>query len=409
MQKEEIRLESEKQFLAILGSHNELIDFIQIKPRYLKYRNNQLILSAMIECYKKDKVFNIIKALEYDKNFPLAYYSELFGTQLITSNYQKQFFVLETQIFNFYKEDIIFNLNENLKNGNIDYSKFISKINELQDIQINNNISELTEDEIRNNISEDKVLLNIKKFDKLNNVLKLVQGDFLVIGATTGMGKSGLLLNFMNGLMDEYQCIYFNMEMSKSTIYKRMISIRSDVPINYINNPSEYQDKLIKRAIDEIEKNKVIVEHNATNINSIKSLIKKVKNKNKHTIIFIDHLGLTKCDDKKSLYEQATEVSKQLRQICLTYDCTVIAASQLNRSAYNSEEISLSMLKDSGELENSASKVILLYRDKTNSKDTPIIPMYLDIAKNRDGQVGIIQVEYDRPKQIFKEKGDFNS
>ena len=88
------------------------------------------------------------------------------------------------------------------------------------------------------------------------------------------------------------------------------------------------------------------------------------KNEKKHTIVFIDHLGLTRIESMKSLYEQTTEVAKELRQICLEYDCTIIGASQLNRGAYNSEEITLSMLKDSGELENSASKVILLYKQE---------------------------------------------
>ena len=32
----------------------------------------------------------------------------------------------------------------------------------------------------------------------INKILRLVQGDFLMIGASTGVGKSGLLLNFMN-------------------------------------------------------------------------------------------------------------------------------------------------------------------------------------------------------------------
>ena len=93
-----------------------------------------------------------------------------------------------------------------------------------------------------------------------------MQGDFLIVGATTGAGKSGFLLNLMNSLMGDYQCIYFNMEMSKSTIYKRLISIKSEVPINYINNPTEYQKQLIEKSIKEIEKNKVIVEHKANDI-----------------------------------------------------------------------------------------------------------------------------------------------
>ena len=76
---------------------------------------------------------------------------------------------------------------------------------------------------------------------------------------------------------------------------------------------------------------------------------------------------------------------------------------QLNRAAY-SNDVSLSMLKDSGELENSASKVALLYRvNKGIDEDETNTQMDLEIAKNRDGLTGIIRLSYDKTKQIFKE------
>lgn len=62
------------------------------------------------------------------------------------------------------------------------------------------------------------------------------------------------------------------------------------------------------------------------------------------------------------------------------------------------------MLKDSGELENSASKVILLYRDKDSNGDEKVVDMNIEIAKNRDGICGIVKMVYDKTKQIFKEK-----
>ena len=134
----------------------------------------------------------------------------------------------------------------------------------------------------------------------------------------------------------------------------------------------------------------------------------KHKEKNRHTILFIDHLGLTRADNTKSLYEQATEVAKQLRQMCLEYDCTIVSASQLNRGAYMSERPTLSQLKDSGELENSASKVILLYRDEKDKEGkSEVSDMRIDIVKNRDGVTGYVEMEYDKPKQIFKEKDKF--
>ena len=56
--------------------------------------------------------------------------------------------------------------------------------------------------------------------------------------------------------------------------------------------------------IKEITNNHIIVEHKATSLTEIKSIITKNKDKNKHTIIFIDHIGLIKNMNKNSIYEQ---------------------------------------------------------------------------------------------------------
>ena len=173
----------------------------------------------------------------------------------------------------------------------------------------------------------------------------------------------------------------------------------------YDNPQTEHQKGIIDNAYKIIEKSKIIIEHQANDINSIKKVLAKNKNINKHTILFLDHIGLIKANSSKTLYENSTEVAKELRQMCLEYDCTIISASQLNRSAY-SNELSISMLKDSGEIENSSSKTMLIKRFKD---DQPITEIDLEVAKNRDGLTGIIIMKYDKTKQIFKEKENFNN
>ena len=405
---EENRLEIEREFMALVLNKNEVIDLLQIKPKILYDRKNVKILDYAVECYKLHGAVLPMSILELHKDFDVDYFVELLNNEMWYPNaWKQQLEIAQESILKFYKEDVIKNLNEKLKQGIIKYDYFMASMKKIDEIQLLENATELSKKEILESINEEKARINLNRFEKLNNVLKLVQGDFLIIGATTGAGKSGLMINLMADLMNTYQCIYFNMEMSKSTIYKRIVSVNANIKVSAVDKPkTDYQAGIINQALEKIENAKMIIEHKASDMTAIKSTIAKMKDKERHTVVFIDHLGLVKIDGAKSLYEQATEVAKELRQICLEYDCTIISASQLNRSAYdNNAKISLSMLKDSGELENSASKVLLLYKDKDSKKEDIKQNMIFDIAKNRDGYTGIVEAVYDKEKQIFKERG----
>ena len=399
------RQQIEDEFMALVLNKNEVIDLLQIKPKYLKDIRNQKLLSYAIECYNEYGIINPVKIYEKHNDVDFNYYTEIeTKTMWFKDNWKKQLDLSQQSILKYFKEDVIKSLNQKLKENIISYDYFMEKMKEIDNVQLLEDSIVLTRKEILDSINEEKAKINLNKFPKLNNTLKLVQGDFLIIGATTGAGKSGLMINFMADLMNTFQCIYFNMEMSKSTIYKRIISVNANMKVNDVEHPQTYeQQAIISKALDKIEQAELIIEHKASDMTTIKSTIAKMKNKDKHTIVFIDHLGLVKIDGAKSLYEQATEVAKELRQICLEYDCTIISASQLNRGAYNSEEITLSMLKDSGELENSASKVMLLYKNKEAKKEDLMQKMVFDVAKNRDGYTGTIDAIYDKEKQIFKE------
>lgn len=402
------RLQIEREFMALVLNKNEVIDLLQIKPKSLYDKRNAKMLAYAIECYKLHGAVLPMSILELHKDFDADYFVELLNDEMWYPNcWKQQLEIAQESILKFFKEDVIKGLNEKLKQGIIKYDYFMASMKKIDEMQLLENATELSKKEILESINEEKARINLNKFEKLNNILKLVQGDFLIIGATTGAGKSGLMINLMADLMNTYQCIYFNMEMSKSTIYKRIVSVNANIKVSAVDKPqTEYQNRLINETLDKIEKAKMIIEHKANDMTSIKSTIAKMKDKERHTVVFIDHLGLVKIDGAKSLYEQATEVAKELRQICLEYDCTIISASQLNRSAYdNNAKISLSMLKDSGELENSASKVVLLYKDKDSKKEDLNQNMILDIAKNRDGYTGIVEAVYDKEKQIFKERG----
>lgn len=400
------REEIENEFIALILHKPEILDLLQITPKMLKFKKNKIILQCAIDCYKKFKYIDLTQMIQVYPKLDIDYFVELFcDTMWYPNTWKEQFDTAQHSILQFYKDDVVNFLNDEFKNKKIDSTSYFEKIKKIDELQLDSDTNELTKNEIINCINEEKARINLNKYEKLNNTLRLVQGDFLIIGATTGAGKSGLMLNLMSDLMNTYQCIYFNMEMSKSTIYKRIVSINANLRISDVEHPrTEYQKQLIENAMNKIENAKLIIEHKAIDMQAIKNVVARKKDKDKHTIIFIDHIGLIKIENSKSLYEQATEVAKQLRQLCLDYDCTIICASQLNRGAYGNEKISLSMLKDSGELENSASKVMLLYKGKNSKPEDLDVEMIFEVAKNRDGFTGVIKSIYQKEKQIFIEE-----
>lgn len=391
----------ERQLIALLILKQDIIPLLKIKPKYLSDVKLQKILEMIIDSYSK---YNYIKQDEYADKIDVDLYCEILVEELVSvSNWKQILEATQCDIVENYKKQESKKLLTKLEEKKINYETFGVEIDKLKLINANYNITYLTNEEIMSNITLKNKLIKINKYPALEKKMNLVENDLLIIGASTGGGKSAFLLNLMETLSDNYQCIYFNLEMSKTSMYRRLIGIASEQQIKDIDNPSTYQKSIFRNAVDILTSKKIIFEHQKFQISDITSIIAEAKDVNKHTIVFIDHIGLLRAKGFKSLYEQMTEISKQLRQISLNYDCTIICASQLNRGAIASDEINISMLKDSGEIENSARKILLLYPKDKEKKDDLRTIMNVEIAKNDSGSRGIIEMRYDKLCQTFKE------
>ena len=199
------------------------------------------------------------------------------------------------------------------------------------------------------------------------------QKDFMLIYASTGGGKTALALNLLSNLSKHYPCIYFNMEMAEQTMYERLVSIQSCVPMRDLENYKHMTDKKLKNRIDEAmkeigDKKRITMLTGGKSIQAIQATINKLDPK-EHTIVFIDHVGLITGVRGSSQYEKITELAKTLRNMTMAHNITMIALSQVSRSQNQqgntrnreNEPLPLSRLKDSGELENSARQAVNIY------------------------------------------------
>lgn len=316
----------------------------------------------------------------------------------------------EGTIIQAHKEDLLKEAYNKLKNGECDineYTETVKHINQLGTVKQEN----ITEEDLKKCLNSDKKTIRGLGLPRLEACLKMKEHDFMVISASgTGGGKTALALNLLSELSKHYQCVYFNMEMAEEDIKERLISIQSGETMDTLERYKYITDKELKNrideAIEEIGTNKRIkILTGAKSLEAVKATINRL-DPNEHAIVFIDHIGMIRGFSRSSLYEKTTEIAKSLRAMALNHNVTMIALSQVSRQQNQqgntrnreNEAPTLSRLKESGEIENSARQVIFIYF-KTEDN------YFIRIAKNTRGQVGIdIPITFTKNTMTIRER-----
>lgn len=391
---------AEFEFLAFVINYNEYLKRTILKKEYFNSKN-KIMFEIILSEYQKNGVLTISQLSE-NKNFDMEYFTELLDGNIYNFNNEAQFKLLEKKIIENFKDRQLKNI-INLYSGDIE--NFYKQIDKIRELNIEENEYITAEDMIKT-LEEENSQIKLG-FTDLDKALYISQNDFVVLAGGTGTGKTTFALNLLSNLSKEYQCVYFNMEMSKKTLYKRLSAIETGIDINKLNNLKTIEEKEIKflyQKISEIEERKIILINNSQNIENVEKVISRIKDKRK-IIVILDHIGLINSQGN-SLYEKMTNVAKKIRGLCLDYNCTIFGLCQLSRESQKDErEPKLQDLRDSGEIEQSARKVILLY-NKDYKKQIDIKDVDILVAKNDDGNCLVKNFKFDTKKQKFVEVGN---
>lgn len=392
----------EKTIIGCIYTKPNLVDEIFVKEEYFNIPYNRLVFKLSCEFYKKNKNLDMIliyqEYQEYLTNNFMIYLTEamdLISTTTIFDNYQEK-------LFEIYRNKLIIKCVNRFSKKEIGQEKLFDYLDKVKNMVSNKNYQFLSEEEIYKIISQENNQIKFR-LETLSNLIKLSEHDLVVIGARPGVGKTGFALNLLEDISEHYQCLYFNMEMSEQQVLRRLVSINSNVPINNLMHPvTDYQASVVKNAVKDISKKKMKIFTGLQTTNSIKQVIIK-ETKKEHVVVFIDYVGLIAGHNNKSPYERITNIVKELRQISLNFDCTIICLAQVNRNGDDAPM--LRDLKDSGELEQSAVSVMLLHNDNaTKVIDKKVEEIDVMVAKNRNGRTGTIKVDYNQFNQRIEEK-----
>ena len=388
---------AEYEYLALIINYNEFLEKTILRKEYFEGKE-RVMFEILTTEYQKNKSLVVSELIKY-KQFDTNYFVELLNGNLYNSSRELKFKLFEKQIIENFKSRQLKKIISTYKGDNENFFSEVEKIKNLN-IEENEYIKAI---DVANTLEEECSQIKLG-FADLDKALYISENDFIVLAGGTGTGKTTFALNLLSNLSKEYQCVYFNMEMSKKTLYKRLCSIETGIDINLFNDFKNMPPKELSylyTKLDEIEERKIVLINNSQSIQGIEKTISRIKD-NRKLIVILDHIGLIN-ETGNSLYEKMTNIAKRIRGLCLDYNCTIFGLCQLSRESQKEERSpKLQDLRDSGEIEQSARKVILLH-NKDSKKQVFVKDVDIYIAKNDDGSCLVKNFKFDTKKQKFLE------
>ena len=151
----------------------------------------------------------------------------------------------------------------------------------------------------------------------------------------------------------------------------------------------------VRKGCEEIKDLPIFSVHSIKGIGDLCSYARTMVRRHKVKLLVIDYLQLIPFDaSKQSKNDAIAAISHKIKQLALELNVGILLLSQVNREGARREGgLAIYDLKDSGDIENDADVIILMWAEKDDiemSKDVdgigPFIRRTYNIAKNREGE-----------------------
>ena len=249
------------------------------------------------------------------------------------------------------------------------------------------------------------ITYGIRKLDNNLNGLNR-SGELVIVGGATNIGKSMLGVHMAVAAQQKGEKVmYASVEMDRIQLAYRMQSNHSGIDTSKIKfgsfSQSEYES-LVSNTLPALSNNMVVLDKNFLSLESIVRSARKEHRTNGLDVLYVDYLQALTVDNPqyKSYTERAGYSAIVLKELASELKIPVVALVQLGRdyskggAKDSAERPRMYDIQHSSSIEQTANKIILMHRPSYHTGDIKDTFCELIVAKNREGDRSINEVDF---------------
>ena len=240
---------------------------------------------------------------------------------------------------------------------------------------------------------------------ELNDQLFLDKGDFVIIGGKPSAGKTAFALQAAWEQSAHKRVGFFSLETKIDKLIDRQFAT-AGIPLENIKrnclNESHWSKATEFAAQAEHSRRFEMICESGLTVADIQAFSAA----RGYDVIYIDYIQLLRSSGA-TRYEQVTNLSLDLHRFSQTAGCAVVGLSQLSRPGNmggKKADPDMASLRESGQLEQDADAVLLLYLEDDRLPNGRRI---LKCAKNKEGERFRIMLDFDGRTQRFSKSKSY--
>lgn len=235
-------------------------------------------------------------------------------------------------------------------------------------------------------------------------------GDVVIIGGYPSDGKTALALQMALRMAREWRVGFFSLETDRRKVTDRVVAALNDISFTAIKR-RELTDKdwerFAARSAAAAALKFTLIEAAGWSVSDITGAAEAYD----FDVIFVDYVQLVRPSSTRIMRsEQVAEISRELHAFAQSRKKLVVELAQLTREERaqapkkgkpQQSEPRMSDLKESGQLEQDADMIFMIYRPVAGGDYDPAKSRFLRIVKNKEGLLLRTLLWFDGDKQTF--------